>query len=338
MSDSHSTLQDVAFHGGVLLPRDLERLAAARGLWVNGEFARAETSVRVGDRVGLGPAPYRVIQGGRQRLQLVGDGSSTERIRGRVRVHAGYHKCMTMYQARVYGATCRAYNRTAGRLGRPHLHFYHFFHRLDAFYANCTRHAISSVSGHAIDLDRFDDIRVVRFIRDPRDLLVSGYFYHKRAPEHWCELAGSIDVDWMMVNGAVPTSLPEALNFADYLNRVDQEEGLFAELEFRRLHYESMMAWPEHDERVRLYRYEDVLGNEADTFKDIFEFLEMPTVAVMASRYFASKFRAGRKAAVPGHIRNPTSGQWRDLFSPLLKEKFAELYGDMLDRYGYPRQ
>ena len=38
----------------------------------------------------------------------------------------------------------------------------------------------------------------------------------------------------------------------------------------------------------------------------------------------------------PGHIRNPTGGQWREHFGPELRRRFAADYGDLLERYGYP--
>jgi len=139
-----------------------------------------------------------------------------------------------------------------------------------------------------------------------------------------------------MVNGAVPVGLPEHLDLADYLNQVSQEEGLSAELDFRRFHFESMMAWPEKDERVCLYRYEDVLGREGPTFKSMFEFLEMPKFATRAAGYYARRYSAGKKTVKAGHIRNASSGQWRELFSPELKQRFNERYGDLLERYGYP--
>jgi pyruvate/2-oxoglutarate dehydrogenase complex dihydrolipoamide dehydrogenase (E3) component len=57
---------------------------------------------------------------------------------------------------------------------------------------------MTSLSGHALDLDQFEDIKVIRFIRDPRDLIISGYFYHKRGGEDWCDYKNPTTVDYTL--------------------------------------------------------------------------------------------------------------------------------------------
>ena len=66
---------------------------------------------------------------------------------------------------------------------------------------------MSSLSGNDLDLDRFDDIKAVRFIRDPRDLVISSYFYHRKAGERWCRYQDPTGVDFEAVNGCVPSGL-----------------------------------------------------------------------------------------------------------------------------------
>lgn len=176
---------------------------------------------------------------------------------------------------------------------------------------------------------------VVRFIRDPRDLLVSSYFYHKRSAEAWCDLAAPKDIDWKIVNGAVPDVLGEH-SLSAYLNSVSLETGLFAELEFRRFHFESMRTWPLQDERVKLFKYEDIIGREAEVFADLLAFMEMPVALRMAGKHYAKRYSAVKKGGKKGHIRNANSGQWRQYFTPALQSRFNALYGDILERYGYP--
>lgn len=134
------------------------------------------------------------------RLTLIPAESPPGRIEATIRVHCGYHKCLTMYFRRVSKKTALWYNPLKRR-------FRHFFHRADEFYTDCEQHCISSVSGNFLDLDRFRDIRAVHMIRDPRDLIVSGYFYHKRAAEHWCYYLNPSEADWAVVN-MPPACLP----------------------------------------------------------------------------------------------------------------------------------
>lgn len=250
-------------------------------------------------------------------------------IGGRRRVHCSYHKCLTAYFRKVVS---RLFRSPFG----PDGEYRHFDSRIDEFYHDCEKYAVASVNNHVLDLDRFEDIRVTRFVRDPRDLIVSGYFYHKRSVEPWCDVVSPTKEDWVVVNGTIPEALPERRSFAQFLNEVSLEEGLLAELEFRRRHFESMRAWGADDPRVEVFRYEEILGNEAEIFDRVFRFLELPFSARQIGLHYARKFRAAKSSSRGGHIRDPRSGQWRTLFTRTVTKKFNDEYGDLAEKFGYP--
>ena len=250
------------------------------------------------------------------------------KIGGRHRVHCSYHKCLTSYFQKV---ASRLFRSSFG----PDGEYRHFNSRIDEFYRDCENYAIASVNNHFLDLDRFEDVRVTRFVRDPRDLVVSGYFYHKRAAEPWCDIVAPSEEDWAIVNGTIPGVLLGRQSYAQYLNEVSLEEGLLAELAFRRHHFESMRQWDDEDPRIEVFRYEEILGNEAEVFDRIFRFFDLSFSARQIGLHYVRKFRAGNSARRPGHIRDPRSGQWRDHFPPAVTTKFNQEYGDLLDRLGY---
>ncbi len=249
-------------------------------------------------------------------------------IGGTIRVQCGYHKCLTVYFKRVSRKAAFWTNPIAGG-------FRHFFHRLDEFYADCQLQTLSSISGNCLDLNRFSDIRAVHIIRDPRDLLLSGYYYHKRAAEDWCEYINPSDEDWAIVNGVVPAALPEGMSLSAYLNQASVEEGLAAEIEFRKHHLQSMLQWPTDDPRVMTVRYEDILGNEVEVFKKIYDFYGFPLRTRLAARLFADRYSAKSKHRKSSHIRNSQFGQWKETFTPELTRLFEENYGELLGKYGY---
>lgn len=297
---------------------------------INGEPAAVSTPVRTGDTVSVLGFDYSVYSSrDPQRLGMVSVTEDTPaRITGRVRAHCGYHKCLTMYFRRVLARAALFHNPL-----RPP--YRHFFHRTDEFYRHCSDYTIASLSGHALDLDRFDDIRVARVVRDPRDLLVSGYYYHKRSAEDWCDHRDPTDGDWAIVGGVVPQSLPPGKTLAEYLNEVTVEEGLLAELDFRRNHFDSMLQWPEDDPRVRVFRYEDIVGNERGSFRELFDFYGLSWPAKRAGLFYAARYSAARKKGRTEHIRDPSSGQWREHFTPRLRQAFNDRYGAVLERLGY---
>jgi len=250
------------------------------------------------------------------------------KIAGRRRVHCSYHKCMTVYFQKV---ARHLFQSPFGPVGE----YRHFDSRIDAFYRDGGKFALASVNNHALDLDRFEDIRVTRFVRDPRDLIVSGYFYHKRAAEPWCEIVAPTKEDWTVVNGTIPDGLLEHRSLAQYLNEVSLEAGLLAEMEFRRDHFEGMRAWQDGDPRIEVFRYEDILGNESAVFDRIFRFYELPFASRQIGLHYVRKFRAAKRVGRGGHIRDPRSGQWREYFTPVVAARFNEAYGDLIEKLGY---
>ena len=269
---------------------------------------------------------------GRPRSVAGPDAGRTE-IVGRRRVHCSYHKCLTVYFEKVLKRMVRT---PIGLRGG----YRHFNSHLDAFYRDCEEYAVASVNNHVLDLDRFEDVRVTRFVRDPRDLIVSGYFFHKRSRESWCEVVGPRDADWEVVRGAVPDSLTrrgKRESYRAYLHEVSLEEGLLAELAFRRHHFESMRAWPKADPRVELFRYEDVLGREVEVFDRIFQFYGLPYVTRRIGLHYAHRFRAESFSDRSDHIRDPKMGQWREVFTPEVTRRFDAEYGDLIEFLGYSR-
>lgn len=244
-------------------------------------------------------------------------------------VHCSYHKCLTVYFSRVLATICNRVIRFNGG-------YRHFNSLIDKFYHESDAFRVSSINNHVLDLERLgDEFRVTRFIRDPRDLVVSGYLYHKRGAEPWCNIIDPIDKDWEVVNGAIPKNLGGGHSFSAYLNSVSKDEGLKAEIEFRKRHFDSMMKWPMSDPRIKLFRYEDILGNEPDIFSKILEHYEFSWPERKLGKFLADRYSAKKQTEEMTHIRNPKIGQWKEHFSPEVIDYFNQQYGELLKRYGY---
>lgn len=249
---------------------------------------------------------------------------------GRNLVHCSYHKCLTVYYRRVMDAV---FNRCLPFSGG----YRHFNSDLAEFHDSFSAHRVASVNNRSLDLDRLGDFRLTRFVRDPRDLVVSGYFYHRRGAEPWCTQTNPTDADWEFANGRVPDGLRTAGgSFAAYLESLSEEDGLLAELEFRRPHFESMTEWPASHPGILLFRYEDILGREVEVFDEIFDHYGLTWIERRLGRFFADRHSLARRRARDTHIRNPTSGQWRIRFTPRVKDAFDAEWADLIARLGYP--
>lgn len=245
------------------------------------------------------------------------------------RIHCSYHKCLTVYYAKVLSTLYNHENIFGSN-------YRHFTSLIDDFYDHSDDYKIASVNNHSLDFSKLgDDFRISRFIRDPRDLVVSGYFYHKRGAEKWSNIVDP-DVDnFAVVNGCIPENMGKGPSFSSYLESLDKESGLIAEIDFRMNHFNSMKEWPTQDPRVKLFVYEEIIGNEPDVFEEMFSFYGLSWVERKAARFLADKFSAKKQSISTRHIRNPISGQWKDHFTPKVMNYFERKHGDVLEYYGY---
>jgi len=141
---------------------------------------------------------------------------------------------------------------------------------------------------------------------------------------------------WEPLNGNVPKAQPDHLSYAEYLTSLDKEAGLLAEIEWRKHHFASMRNWL-NDERVKLFRYEDILGNEVKVFEEIMDHYEMNGLTLKRVKHLADKYRFKSGGRKDKHIRNPQPKQWKEHFTPKVEAVFNEQYGDILELYGYQK-
>ncbi len=246
-------------------------------------------------------------------------------------VHCSYHKCMTVYFARVFG---KLYNEVF-RCSRG---YKHFNSQINDFYRSIGKHQVISVNNHALDLDRLGNCRISRFVRDPRDLVISGYFYHKKGIEKWSNLIGPTPQDWKIVNGSIPMLLSDQESFSSYLRKVSLEEGLIAEIDFREKHFHSMGSWPKEDPRILCLRYEDILSNEKTMFRKLLNFYQVSILESRVGTYLAHKYSAQRQkksGRQTRHIRDVNSNQWRKFFTPKVNEYFNDRHRSLISYLGY---
>lgn len=244
-------------------------------------------------------------------------------------VHCSYHKCLTVYFRRVMDAV---FNRclpwTAG--------YRHYNSHLEQFYAGFAGQRLASINNRALELERLGRFRISRFLRDPRDLVVSGYFYHRRGAEDWVTIDCPTADDWYFANGVVPAGLrAAATSFAAYLQSLPEEEGLLAELEFRARHFESMAGWPTEHPDIATYRYEEIIGDEARVFRELAAFYGLSVAERTLVGWFARRHSARRRTADP-HLRDPAAGQWRRHFTPRVRRAFDARYAGLVRQLGYP--
>ncbi len=176
-------------------------------------------------------------------------------------------------------------------------------------------------------------------IRDPRDIIISGYFSHLASHP--------VDPDqnpWLMVH-------------RELLNHCGKEEGLLAELEYSSTHLDRIRFWEYGYGGIRESRFETLMPNPAVELAQLLahtgivvDGYEAPAGAPLALRVPADtwaaimdansfqKLTAGRakgEEARASHLRSGVAGDWRNHFTAPVTAKFKVLYPGMVPALRY---
>jgi hypothetical protein len=185
---------------------------------------------------------------------------------------------------------------------------------------------------HAQHFDRShlrgQPFRGSHLVRDPRDVVVSGYFYHRWTDEHWVHQP----VDWF-----------GGQSYKEQLEVLGREEGLMFELEQAcQSEIRHMGTWNYAQPEFLELRYEDLVANESEGFERLFRHYGLTERAIARALDIVDdnsfQRQTGRhigEIAQHEHLRSGKPGEWRDYFSPDHIARFKELAGDVLITLGY---
>jgi hypothetical protein len=193
----------------------------------------------------------------------------------------------------------------------------------------------------------------VHFYRDPRDVIVSGYLYHKRCNEAWC-VNTNFDAREPILYPRVPTSQQhrpeewkrrylaslEGKSYQQNLLDRDQDQGLLFEMR----HYaewtiETMLTWNYHNPSVLEVPFETVMSRFDDTFLALFEHFGLSESQTARALEIAVREDLGRMSdrqlAANTHISSRKITKWREYFRDTHKNAFRQQFGNALVQLGY---
>lgn len=231
-------------------------------------------------------------------------------------VHCCYHKVGTVWFQRVL-------TKIANRYGL-------------VMYAgeqeNIPDNADIFLQGHScLDPSSLRHYRGSHMVRDLRDVIVSGYFYHKWTKEEWVHVA---------------KEEYDGKTYQQHLNSLSQADGISAEI--RRFatstdsDFQNILSWDFDDPNFIEIKYEDIMSNEAEVFERIFNHYGFGSSAISECLSIADslsfknvKKSSKEKKKAKSHLRSGKTGEWKDLFGEAQKELFKELLGDALIKLDY---
>lgn len=221
-------------------------------------------------------------------------------------VHGSHHQCGTAWMLRIL-------RRVENRFGLP-LHVGPQAERGEA--------AIFAQTHSKLDFEALPAFRATHMIRDPRDIVLAGYEYHKAGTDPWTQ-----------------KPLPEyhGQTYAERLNDVSREAGLATEIDrFAVRDAPGLNAWRSDRDDVLELRMEDVRASPAHWFPKIFTHYGFVPWAVEAATENAVRHTIEKgTGSFQGPLIDP--GAWEEVFTPSLKDYMKERTGDLIQRLGYAK-
>lgn len=180
-----------------------------------------------------------------------------------------------------------------------------------------------------VDVNQLGHYRGSHMVRDPRDMMISGYFYHLWTKEKWCHKSKE------RFGGK---------SYQQVLNALSPEEGLALTIRESSDFVEDMMKWDYQNPLIMEIRYEDLIEREAELFPKIFSHYGFKPAAIEIGCEAAEKYTL-RNVAIweignpkgKSHFRSGEVAQWREIFQPSHKALFKQLYPDILVKLGYEK-
>jgi hypothetical protein len=252
-----------------------------------------------------------------------------------------YHKSGTSLLAAVM-------SKVGQRLGLNVLNRYGFVPHIDHA-ADIVLLAHSLIS--ALPVRPF---RAIRVVRDPRDIWVSGYLYHRRTNEGWCVNTNfdptppisypRVDFSFQHCSEDWKRAYLTRLGGKSYQQNLvarDLAAGLAFELAgYTGCTLAAMRGWRWTSPDILCVRLEDIDAGFDMTMRDIFRHLAFTETEVELALEIAASEDVRRMddAAVLARpqVQGRRLSKWRAILSDDQIAAFEMHYGDLITEFGYP--
>jgi sulfotransferase family protein len=180
------------------------------------------------------------------------------------------------------------------------------------------------------DVDTLPETRAVHLFRDPRDMVVSGYFSHRNSHP--------IDVDGVRWT--------ELIRHRINLLKMDRDAGMMAEVEFSGGYFlDHMLSWDYEAPNVLGIRMEDLVSDSVAQWRRALAHWEVLDLLpdgyldeLLRTHTFERMAGGARKIGQEdetSHYRKGVAGDWRNHLTDDHLELFRKRYGALVDRLGY---
>jgi hypothetical protein len=182
---------------------------------------------------------------------------------------------------------------------------------------------------------RFDSLeyRGSITLRDPRDLIVSGYYYHLKTSESW---ARSRDFNWQRLFSepifiqafGSPRKGWLGRSYSNVLGDLSKSDGLMLEIARIGPVLRSISQFPFDDSRILKINFEQIIDNEVNAFKSIFLHYGLNEEYFKDVLLAVDRLSAAKTYQFNPHIRSCKGSSWHGTLDnqhlDILKTHFAD--------------
>lgn len=207
-------------------------------------------------------------------------------MKKKIFTYFGHHKCATTWLSAIIQQVCLDLGLNYAIVDNPN----RFDSNLETYIYNNSIDFLAYINADLYYLRNIENYLGFHVIRDPRDIVISGYFSHlySHPTDGW----------------------PELTEHRHHLQLVSLEEGLFIEMEFDRQIFAGLKSWDYSRQNVLEIKMEELIVNSYETVVKIFSFLEL-TDSELSSISLLQRFLASRinmiyfrsRGVFPLHIR-----------------------------------
>ena len=239
-----------------------------------------------------------------------------------IKAFYGHHKCGSSWTWFVLSDLCRRCNWRYAE----HSHDGMFNHDPVHFFSTDSFDLWAHSNANWTTVGQLDAI-AVHVVRDPRDVIVSGYYSHLYSH---------------------PTDgLPAMQAHREQLKSVDKEAGLFLEMDWAAPYMGDMFSFAEARENPNILTlsYAQLVSNELLGFETMARHLGMYPNLISLEKlndvvraYSFNRLTEGRSRGmedIKSPFRKGQPGDWRNHFDPKHRDYFKERYQPILELYGF---
>lgn len=193
----------------------------------------------------------------------------------------------------------------------------------------------------------------IHMVRDPRDIIVSGFLYHQRTNEEWC-VNKNFQISESIKYPQVPNSQMyrsedwkrsylKSLNGKSYqeqINSLNQEEGIHYEMNhYGKWTIEDMLKWDFDRANCLELKFEDLMADYDNVMTNIFNYCKLSSSQMKFAKKIARKEDLSKMTKKEieknSHISSVQTKKWERYFSPTNIEFFESHFSDVLKKYNY---